>query len=133
MQISPSNKNKAVYQLVKMMHNKHKPILFTGDAIQRKAAFIKELRTHYPTRVTLNATTIPAALSETVKIIIVENVSDTETLQKWHKFHSTGIISEMNPNKMIYPDVVIVSTIDQNEFISLCPKLLSCFQIVELN
>lgn len=132
MKINLSHKNKSVYQLVKMMKYKNKPILFTGYAIERKAAFIKELRSHYPGRVTLNISTIPPVLPEMVRLVIVERVSDTETLEKWCNLHTNGFVSEMNPKKMIFPNMVIVTSIEKDKLSSLRPEILRRCEFIEL-
>lgn len=125
MQINLSNKNKTVFQLVTIMQSEKKVVLFTGSAVVRKEAFIKELRTHFPNRVTLKATSIPSALPGTVRLIIVESVSNVETLNQWLKMHSEGFPNELDSNKKVYPKIVIVLPISKKE--------LNAFRLEQMN
>lgn len=132
MKINLSHKNKSVYQLVKMMKYKNKPILFTGYAIERKAAFIKELRSHYPGRVTLNISTIPPVLPEIVRLVIAEKVSSKKSLNKWCKLHTECFTSEIGPHRKVTPHLVIVTSIEKDKLSSLRPEILRRCEFIEL-
>ena len=133
MQVDLLNKNKAVYTLVRMMRSENKSFLFTGYANGRKSAFIKELRTYFPSRVTLNATSVPTSLPETVRLIIVENVSDIKTLNQWLKLQAEGIPADLDPNRIIYPYLVIAFTISKDKFKTLKLELINSIEIIDLN
>lgn len=133
MKINLSNKNQTVFQLVRMMQSEKKIVLFSGFAVGRKEAFIKELRTHFPNRVTFNASSIPAALPGTVRLIIVENVSNIETLKKWLKMHSEGFPNESDPKMVVYPKLVMAFSISKRELNALRLERMNTVVTIDLN
>jgi hypothetical protein len=133
MKIDLSNKNRTVFELVKMMKYKNKAILFTGRAIEKKAAYIKELQLYYASKLTINTSTIPTVLPETVRLVIAENVTSKKSLNKWYKLHTEGFTSEIGPHRKVTPHLVIVTSIEKDKLNSFRPEILGSFEFIELS